>query len=108
MSIDERVRVWLPDIDDGLLEELIKTATDRIKLRVGEKEFPEELKSIAVEVVRAMYNRKYHAGVKNENADTFSISFVDDLLQEYELDFQRYLEMKKKEENPNRGVIRFL
>lgn len=108
MTIESRVKVRIPDIKEDLLNELVKTATDRINLRLGLTEFPNELESIAVEVVCAMYNRKHHAGIKSENADTFSISFVDDLLKEYEPDFRRYLEMKEKEKNKYRGVVRFL
>ncbi|MED3623258.1 phage head-tail connector protein [Neobacillus thermocopriae] len=108
MAINIRVMVRIPEIKPDLLQELVQTATDRINLRLGVSEFPNELESIAVEVVCAMYNRKYHAGIKSENADTFSVSFVDDLLKEYEPDFTRYLEMKEKQENANRGVLRFL
>ena len=108
MAIHARVLVRIPEIQSELLDELVVTATDRIRLRLGVSEFPEELESIAVEVVCAMYNRKYHAGIKNEQADTFGVSFVDDILQEYEPDFQRFLEMKEKEKNRYRGVIRFL
>ena len=108
MAIHTRVMVRIPEIKPELLDEFVQTATDRINLRLGVTEFPSELESIAVEVVCAMYNRKYHAGIKSENADTFSVSFVDDLLEEYEPDFKRYLEMKEKEENKYRGVVRFL
>ena len=108
MAIESRVKVRIPNIKEDLLNEFVKTATDRINLRLGINEFPDELESIAVEVVCAMYNRKYHAGIKNEQADTFSVSFVDDILQEYEPDFQRFLEMKEKEKNKYRGVVRFL
>ena len=106
--INERVKVRIPEIKDDLLNEFVQTAKDRINLRLGLTEFPSELESIAVEVVCAMYNRKYHVGVKSETADTFSVSFVDDLLEEYEEDFKRYLEMKEKEKNQYRGVVRFL
>lgn len=108
MAIEARVKIRIPDINVDLLNEFVQTATDRIKLRLGLAEFPVELESIAVEVVCAMHNRKYHQGIKSENADTFSVSFVDDLLKEYESDFQRYLEIKEKQENVNRGVLRFL
>ncbi|MCO7128394.1 phage head-tail connector protein [Sporolactobacillus shoreicorticis] len=108
MAITDRVKIRLPEIKDDLLDELSKTATDRINLRLGLTEFPTELESVAVEVVCAMYNRSYHEGVKAENVDTFSISFVDDILQEYDADFRRYLAMKEKQENVNKGVVRFL
>jgi hypothetical protein len=108
MVINKRVKIRIPDINDDLLNEFVQTATDRIKLRLGLADFPTELESIAVEVVCAMHNRKYHVGIKSENADTFSVSFVDDILSEYQSDFDRYLAIKEKQENQNRGVLRFL
>lgn len=108
MTIETRVLVRKPEINIELLSELVTSATDRINLRLGVSTFPQELESIAVEVVCAMYNRSHHEGIKNENADTFSVSFVDDILKEYESDFQLYKENKSKLENVNRGVLRFL
>lgn len=109
MSIQSRVLVRKPDINIDLLGELEKTATDRIRLRVGESTFPNELESIAVEVICAMLNRSYHEGIKTENVDSsFSVSFVDDILKEYEKEFVNYLEIKEKSLNVNRGVLRFL
>lgn len=108
MAIKERVLVRIPRIDLDLLDELVMTATDRINLRLGLTLLPPELESVAVEAVCALYNRKYHEGIKSEGADTFSISFVDDILKEYEKDFKLYLELKNKQDNENRGVLRFL
>jgi Phage gp6-like head-tail connector protein len=108
MSIASRVQIRIPEIQTDLLDELVQTAIDRINVRLGLTEFPTELESVAVEVVCAMYNRKYHQGVKSEDADTFSISFVDDILREYEPEFKKYLEIKEKQKNANRGVLRFL
>ena len=108
MSIKDRVLVRIPEINTGLLDELITTATDRINLRLGLTILPPEIESVAVEVVCAMHNRKYHEGIKSEGVDTFSVSFVDDILKEYDKDFQMYLELKNKQDNANRGVLRFL
>jgi hypothetical protein len=108
MAIANRVLVRKPEINLDLLTELETTATDRINLRLGVSELPLEIESIAVEVICAMYNKSHHEGIKSENADTFSVSFVDDILKEYESDFVRYKEMKSKQENANRGVLRFL
>ncbi|WP_416149426.1 phage head-tail connector protein [Salipaludibacillus sp. HK11] len=107
-TINQRVLVRLPDINTALLQEYITTATDRIKARVEEETFPDELNSVAVEVVCAMHNKRHHSGIKNEGVDTFQVSFVEDILKEYEDDFHRYLVKKEKAENENRGVVRFL
>ncbi|KAA0565338.1 phage head-tail connector protein [Bacillus sp. CH30_1T] len=108
MAIGNRVLIRKPEINPDLLQELETTATDRIKIRLGVSELPSEMESIAVEVICAMYNKSHYEGIKNENADTFSVSFVDDILKEYESDFQLYKENKSKQENVNRGVLRFL
>lgn len=108
MEIDQRVMIRIPEIDTVLLGELITTATDRINLRLGVTSLPPELNSVVVEVVCALYNRKYHQGIKDEKVDSFTVTFVDDILKEYDRDFQLYLSMKEKQENQNRGVVRFL
>lgn len=110
MAIKDRVLIRKPEINLALLDELILTATDRINLRLGVTILPTELESIVVEVVCAMYNKSQanNEGIKSENVDTFSVTFVDDILAEYETDLNRYLEMKNKQDNVNRGVLRFL
>jgi len=109
MGVKERVIIRKPEIDYELLDELIHTASDRINLRLGTLTLPTEMESVTVEVVCAMSNKSYYEGIKSEDLDgTSSISFVDDILAEYETDFARYLSMKEKQENANRGVMRFL
>lgn len=108
ISIIDRVRTRIPEIGSDLIYELETTALDRIRLRLGLTEFPIELNSIAVEVICAMYNRSFREGIKTEGVDTFSITFVDDILKEYETEFSRYLAIKEKQANTNRGVLRFL
>ncbi len=110
MAIKDRVLIRKPGINEILIDELIRTALDRINLRLGVTVLPIELESIAVEVVCAMCNKSQanNEGIKSENVDTFSVTFVDDILAEYETDFNRYLEIKNKQDNVNRGVLRFL
>ncbi|MEK4174735.1 hypothetical protein RI196_03890 [Aeribacillus composti] len=105
----ERLKVRIPDIDETLAEELIKTATDRILLRIGlrQESLPDELESIGVEIVTAMYNRHQmnHEGVTEEKVDVFSIRFIDDLLRPYEAELMEYREMLKDDEDRK---VRFL
>lgn len=106
-DILSRLRIRIPDIDDNIADELIKTATDRILLRVGLRgEISKELESICVEVVTAMYNRHLmnHEGVDTERVDVFSVKFVDDLLAKYEKEFEEY----KKMSDEKRGKLRFI
>lgn len=108
MTVKTRVQVRIPDITAELLEEYTKTATDRINLRVGVTVLPPELESVAVEVICALYNRKYHEGIKDETVDTFRTTFIENILNEYERDFSLYLQMKKTQDNSMRGKLRFL
>lgn len=108
MAVKDRVLIRKPGINETLVAELEKTATDRILLRIGETALPAPLESICVEIVCAMYNRSYHEGIKTENVDTFSVSFVDDILKEYETELNKYINNREKTANANRGVLRFI
>lgn len=107
-----RLLIRLPNADEPLLDELILTASDRIKLRAGINDvvLPLEIESICVEVVTAMYRRHemQHEGVESESVDVFSVKFVNKLLDEYEEEFQAYKNMRDDEEDNTRGVVRFL
>ncbi|WP_430597310.1 phage head-tail connector protein [Enterococcus sp. AZ177] len=91
-DIKERVIVREPELADKLqlVEEYIITAIDRIVLYAGLESFPDALNSIAVDVVLAMYRRKYHEGISSENVDVMSITFVNGLLSEYDREFSNY------------------
>lgn len=108
----DRLKIRIPDIDKDLAAELIKTAKDRILLRAELKrdKLPEELESICVEVVTAMYRKHemQHEGVDSEGVDVFSVKFVNDLLDQYEDELEAYKKMLKDEEDASRGKVRFL
>lgn len=80
--------------DDAFLSELCQTVTDRIYLRVGlipaGTDPPAALASIAVDASIKLYRRQYHEGINSEGAEGLSTSFVDDILSEYELEFEAY------------------
>lgn len=99
MTLQERLKVRISNIDDALLSELIQTAQDRIKFRCGLLNYDERLDSIAVEVVSAMYNRHLQNshGEKSESVDTFSVTYVDDLLAEYEQELKAFKSAFDKE-----------
>ena len=109
-----RVLIRKPDIDNDIAEELIRTAKDRIKLRVGyyEDAFPSELESIVVEVVCAMYNRMQlnQEGVDSERVDVFSVKFIANLLDEYkdELEAFKYKVHEEELEVSGHAKLRFL
>lgn len=104
--INNRVKIRLPGekLDDVLINEYVTTATDRIKLRLGTSELPAEFESIVVDVAVKMHRRNYYEGISSEGADTFSTSFVEDLLNEYTAEFERYKEQQKEKDR----LVRFL
>ena|SRR5690625_1138733 len=108
----DRLKIRIPDIKDDIAKELIKTAKDRILLRIESKQslFPTELESICVEVVTAMYNKHMmkNEGIDTERVDVFSIKFVNDLLDQYEHELNAYKNMLNNEDDEARGKVRFL
>ena len=108
----ERLKVRIKDLDEDVAEELLTTAKDRILIRVGLKQtlFPAELESICVEVVNAMYNKHQmkHEGVESEGVDVFSMKFVNDLLKQYDDEFNEYRRILEDEKDESRGKLRFL
>lgn len=107
-----RIKIRKPDIEDDLANEFIRTAKDRILLRVGVKQqnLPTELESICVEIVTVMINRhEMNAeGVDNEKVDVFSIKFINGLLDEYDKELDSFKDMLDDEDDANRGVVRFI
>lgn len=98
-SIDSRARVRLMDdsVSDDMLNEYVQTATDRICLRLGVDEVPKLFESVAVDVIVKMHRRSFYEGISSESADTITTSFVDDLLDEYDGEFQTYKDRMKNQ-----------
>lgn len=107
-DILSRVKIRLPDEpSDILLDELIETAVDRICLRLGVDIVPPRFKSIVVDAVCKIYRRIYYEGIQSEGVDSLSVSFVDDVLAEYDKEFDRYIGNKKIEDDAKSKVLRF-
>ncbi|MGM0239871.1 phage head-tail connector protein [Enterococcus sp. AZ103] len=109
-AIIKRVVIREPELIDQqeLASEFIETAIDRIKLYTGVKDFPSAFNSIAVEVVMAMYRRKYHEGISSENADVFSVSFIDNILSGYDREFSNYFKTQDDDPDNKKGKLVFL
>lgn len=99
-SIASRARVRLMDdsVSDDMLNEYVQTATDRICLRLGVDEVPKLFESVAVDVIVKMHRRSFYEGISSESADTLTTSFVDDLLDEYDGEFQTYKDRMKNQD----------
>ena len=105
----KRIKTRIPEeTNEELLNELLTSAKDRICLRLGANTLPSCFESICVEVVVKAYRRLYFEGIQSESADTLNTTFIPDLLAEYENEFNTYLANKEKEENKEKGIVRFL
>ena len=108
MAVLERVKVRIPEAKEGVLEELIISATDRILLRIGKDELPDKLETIAVEIVTKMHRRMRYEGISSESADTLNVTFIDDIFAEYEEEFQRWIKLDDEAEGKNKLKVRFI
>lgn len=108
MAVIERVKVRIPEGKDGVLEELVTSATDRILLRIGKDELPAKLETIAVEIVVKMYRKMYYEGISSESADTLTVSFVENIFAEYEEEFKRWIALDDETEGKNKLKVRFI
>lgn len=108
MTVLERVKVRIPEAKEGVLEELVTSATDRILLRIGKDELPAKLETIAVEIVTKMYRRMMYEGISSESADTLNVTFIDDIFAEYEEEFKRWMALDDEAEGKNKLKVRFI
>lgn len=108
MAVLERVKVRIPEAKEGVLEELVTSATDRILLRIGKDELPAKLETIAVEIVTKMYRKMYYEGITSESADTLTVSFVENIFAEYEEEFKRWIALDDEAEGKNKLKVRFI
>lgn len=108
MAIIDRVKIRIPEAKDGVLAELIISATDRILLRIGKDELPQKLETIAVEIVTKMYRRMMYEGISSESADTLNVTFIDDIFAEYDEEFEKWLKRSDEDEGENKLKVRFI
>ena len=108
MSVIERVKVRIPEAKEGVREELVTSATDRILLCNGKDEQPTKIETIAVEILTKMYRKMYYEGITSESADTLTVSFVENIFAEYEEEFKRWMELDDDIEGKNKLKVRFI
>lgn len=109
MQLLDRVKNRLPtEENETLLNELIQSVSDRICLRLGVDEFPPLFNSICVDAVIKAYRRQYYEGISSESADTLNTSFFENILGEYDYEFEAYIKKKTKEENILKKKVSFI
>lgn len=111
-SLEERVKVRLPEVDQDVLTELTKSAVDKITLRIGEDEVPVQLASATVDLICAMYNRLDFEGLKSEDVDnTFRVELADSLMEPYEDEIYYYIRNREQNDDEikrKRGKVYFI
>ena len=110
MSLLGRVQLRLngePRADDtALLQELCDLAEVRICLRIREPTLPDLMEPIAADAVVKIWRRWNYEGVSSESGESISTSFVEDILAEYDDEFQAYAEQKASASG--KKVVHFL
>lgn len=104
-----RMRISGEEAEDNILEEYIQTISDRLCLRIGEKDLPDVFISICVDATVKMFRRTYYEGISTEGAANISTSFVEDILAEYSQEIGDWkLNRANSGGNGSGRVVRFL
>lgn len=102
----EKVKLLLgiPGADDALLQEIISTAENRLKLKLGGLEaVPSELSYIVTEVAIIRYNRISSEGAASQSRDGESTTYLEDDFAPFAADIAAWNNQHRKT-----GVVRFL
>lgn len=106
IRLRDRISIRLPDeitLNENFILDLMLTIEDRLNLRLGTIILPLQFESILVDAVVKMYRRKYYEGIVQERIETLDIRFVDDILDEYSVEIESYLNSSSK-----KNVVRFI
>lgn len=102
-----RIRITQEEASDDVINEFIKTVSDRLCLRLGVEILPNVFESICVDAVVKMVRRVYYEGMSSESVTNLSNSFVDDILKEYAEEVAAYKDNQSNSGEQKR-VLRFL
>ena len=89
---DERIYLWC-----GITE-------SRLNLRLGTDSLPQEFIHIAIDACIKLFRRYSYEGISTENDGGLSVSFVEDILNEYTKEISAY----KFEKGTGGGTVKFL
>lgn len=92
MTIFERVRLRVDEdiASNGEVQNNIDTVTARLCLRLGVNELPAIFETICADATVKMIRRTYYEGISSEGAEGITTSFVEDILDEYKEEIDRY------------------
>lgn len=87
MDMLEKVKLFLgitTNEKDQLLNEIISSVEERIKIKIGKDEIPKNLDFIIYEIAIVRYNRIGSEGMQSEIVDGHRMNFVEDDFKPYE------------------------
>lgn len=101
-----RIRQRINDetVTEQTLSEIAQTINDRVCLRLGVDEAPKIFESIIVDACVKLYRRMYYEGISSEGDDGLSVTFVEDVLNEYTAEFEQY----KLNQRTSTDVLKFI
>lgn len=92
MTVLERAQARLSgeqNIQQNVLEELCDMVTARLCLRLSADSLPDIFRPIAADAAVKAYRRIYYEGISSESS-VGSVSFIQDILAEYENEIAAY------------------
>ena len=115
MTIYERVKARLDGVEDvpsdAWVAEAIKTLSDRVCMRIGVGELPAMAASIVADAMVKAVNRRFDEGITFESegqGDVMSVTFVDDLLSEYDRELSALADMARADGSSKLPMVKFV
>ena len=109
--VKARLDAWEDVPSDAWLAEAVQTLSDRVCLRCGVAALPPMAESIVADATVKAVNRRFDAGVASESegqGGTMSLSFVDDLLSEYDRELSALADMARAAGSSGLPKVRFV
>lgn len=109
--VKARLDAWEDVPSDAWLAEAVQTLSDRVCLRCGVAALPPMAESIVADATVKAVNRRFDEGVASESegqGSTMSLSFVDDLLSEYDRELSALADMARADGSSGLPKVRFV
>ncbi|ERL09850.1 phage gp6-like head-tail connector protein [Olsenella profusa] len=109
--VKARLDAWEDVPSDEWLAEAVQSVSDRVCLRAGVARLPALAESIVVDATVKAVNRRFDEGITSESegqGDVMSVTFVDDLLSEYDRELSALADMARADGSSGLPKVRFV
>ena len=109
--VKNRLDDWEDVPSDAWLAEVVQSLSDRVCMRVGVEKLPVLAASIVVDATVKAVNRRFDEGISSESegqGGSMSLSFVDDLLAEYDRELSMLAVTAGADGISRLNVVRFI